>query len=136
VGVVQVAARENSLFFTNFGFCIDQFDSPATASSHWLQNVKCVRVLFAFSVELEGFVLFGETVTHRRDVELFGEFHSESINVAPKKVLSAQLGTVWEVVDLLILVHIFYVWRCDVAGPLQVVKLVIRLNHREASMLG
>jgi len=60
----------------------------------------------------------------------------QAINVAPKKVLSAQLGTVWEVVDLLILVHIFYVWRCDVAGPLQVVKLIIRLNHREASMLG
>lgn len=133
--IVQIATRENSFFFTNFSFCINQFDAPAATGSDWFQDVKCILIFITFPIELKGFVFLRKTVAHRRDVEFFGKFHSESVYIAPKKVFPAQLGTVREVVDLLVLVHIFDVRRGYVSGPLQVIKLIIRLNHREARML-
>ena len=112
---------------------VHYFDASPTACCDRLENPERGSVTLALCVER--LVIFLHQVAHGADYEVSGELGPHATHVAPQQVFAPQLRRPWEVVRLLVLVQVLDVVCIDVACPLHIEQIRVRLKHREARCL-
>lgn len=133
MGVHYIAADKKTLLHINSLFTIHDLDSPSTTCSYRLNYIKLILVFGTRPILLQLTLIVRQDKAKWWNVEVFYEFCSESIDVLPKKIFSAESS--WSGKMVCLLIHVqsndFLSW-C-VASPLKVKIRTIMLKHGESS---